>query len=292
MTFFLALINFSQIDKILAKKLFSMGGWMAIIAFAGMFNYYLDRFLISSFLGPVVLAGYNAGIEIATRLNMLPGSITAGLFPSLSYWHKEKNYSNFRSSVLFTLRLCTFLLVFASGLLFYFSTEIIDIWLGEGFSDISAKILKLMAIGIALNGLTVIPIRAVASSVGPSALGRLYIKIAFVFCLLNVFFIYSFGVFGAVYLHIIRSFLELIIFMKILTKDKIIFDSTTFGEYFKVLLIMFLSNIIILQQTTNFMFYEKIVIFTLISLLNCAYYYFSLLNHNERKYFLLIFNKR
>lgn len=117
---------------------------------------YSDRFLIGVLISAAAITFYVTPYELVTRLMMIPVALSGVLFPLFSagfFSNPEVTKIIFLRGVKFT-----FLIMFPFVLvLVTFSYEAISIWLGKEFANNSSLILQLLAIGILMNSLSLIP---------------------------------------------------------------------------------------------------------------------------------------
>jgi O-antigen/teichoic acid export membrane protein len=116
------------------KQLLSLGGWSSLIGFASNLYERTDQILINLFLGPAFNAIYAVAIQLGSALNRLVTSLTSVLLPTASrisdsgsVWEKQQLILRSTRYVL------TLALPGAFGVAI-FRREIIELWLGQGFS--------------------------------------------------------------------------------------------------------------------------------------------------------------
>lgn len=142
-----------EIERGLIHSIFGYSGWIAVSNFVAPMLVYLDRFIITATLTLSVLAYYSAPYEALTRLWFIPLSITATLFPAFSgnrlYEKKEDTLLLFSSSMKYLFLVLGPITV----LIFIFSKEILQIWIGPEYAANSNYVTKILILGIFLNSL-------------------------------------------------------------------------------------------------------------------------------------------
>lgn len=117
---------------------------------------YSDRFLIGVLVSAAAITYYVTPYELVTKLTIIPLALTSVLFPIFSAGYvnnPESTKKIFLRGVKFTF-LIMYPFVF---FLVTFAHEGISIWLGVEFAEKSAIILQLLAVGILMNSLSLIP---------------------------------------------------------------------------------------------------------------------------------------
>ncbi len=117
---------------------------------------YSDRFLIGVLISAYAITFYVTPYELATKLMMIPVALTGVLFPIFSagfFSNPDSTKKIFLRGVKFTfLIIYPFVLFIVS-----FAYEVINVWLGVEFAMKSALILQLLAVGILMNSLSLVP---------------------------------------------------------------------------------------------------------------------------------------
>ena len=140
----------------LPKGMLAFGGWIAVSNFASPILVYLDRFMLGAIAGVTVVGLYTPAYEAATRLLILPGSLLNAAFPIVSAASADDRD---RLARLF-LSLVRHLLVLLAPivlLLAVFAPEVLHVWLGPQYASNSASALRILAIGVVINGLGHVP---------------------------------------------------------------------------------------------------------------------------------------
>jgi O-antigen/teichoic acid export membrane protein len=155
-----------------SRSLFVFGGWQTVINLVRPMLYCLDRFIIASVISATAVAYYVTPFEAITKLWIIPNSLTNALFPALSRAYLEP-----RSQAAQILRSGNqiLLVVLYPCVLFCvtFAPEIMSLWLGSDFCQKSALPFQVLAIGVLINSLVLLPAESMMALGKPEIVGKL-----------------------------------------------------------------------------------------------------------------------
>jgi O-antigen/teichoic acid export membrane protein len=139
------------------KTLMSFGGWVAVSSVISPLLVYIDRFALAGLVGIAAVAYYIGPYEAVTKLLLLPISLSTALFPALAGISMSKQ--QVAAENLFSSALRNVLLVLLPPLTVFavFSSPILGLWLGHEYAVQSSTALRILAIGVLINGLAQIP---------------------------------------------------------------------------------------------------------------------------------------
>ena len=144
-------IDFKSITPVLKFSI-----WITLGNIIAPIILYSDRFLIGALISVVAITYYVTPYELVTRLLMIPVALSGVLFPifSASFISNPDTTKKifFRGVKFIFLTMYPFIL-----LIITFSYEGIELWLGKDFAVNSSLILQLLAAGILMNSLSLIP---------------------------------------------------------------------------------------------------------------------------------------
>lgn len=140
------------------RALFRYSGWVAV---SGVINPVLasfERFALGAFAGVAALGLYTAPYEGAVRLLLIPTSVFAALFPSLSAVFARDD-ERVTSGRLLESALRQLALIMSPILiiLFAFAPEVLRLWLGAYFAQEMSTAFRILLIGVLANGLAHVP---------------------------------------------------------------------------------------------------------------------------------------
>ncbi len=138
------------------RQLLKYGGWVSVSNVVQPILSYLDRFFIGSMISIAAVAYYTAPFEIVTRLSILPTSLTMILFPVFSSVDSGAR-ENLASLYFRSLKFLLILIVPLIAVLVLFAGDILQLWLGSRFSEISTVVFQILAAGVLMNSLAQVP---------------------------------------------------------------------------------------------------------------------------------------
>ena len=174
-------------------SLFKSGISLTLISFAMMVFLYADRFLLSALEDLNSIAFYIAPFDVLTRISFVYGSMGAVFFPIYSRLISVNKGSDFiriyRNSYL--LVFCVVGLIALTFILF--SSELLDLWLGRDFKTESSQLAKIIACGILITSLTVVPFRTLISLKKEKELSIFYVSLGVIYIFLSYYLILIYG---------------------------------------------------------------------------------------------------
>lgn len=139
------------------KPLLSSGGWLTLSNVVSPFMGYVDRFVIGAAVSAAAVAYYATPQEIATKLWIIPGALTAVMFPTFAAQVAKQDGSSWRLYDQAIVTLFVVLLPITAALAL-FSRELLSVWLGPVFAQESAVVLQVFSLGILINCLGHVPL--------------------------------------------------------------------------------------------------------------------------------------
>ena len=146
----------------LLKNLLISGGWMTVSNIVSPLMGYLDRFLIGITVSAAAVAYYVTPNEILTKLWIIPGALTAVLFPrfAANLLAQSESIRLFWRAVLILFVVLFPITLFIS----IFAREILGIWIGEEFAKNSYVIMQVFSAGLLVNCLAHVPFTLIQST--------------------------------------------------------------------------------------------------------------------------------
>ena len=146
----------------LIKTLLVSGGWMTVSNIVSPLMGYLDRFLIGATISAAAVAYYVTPNEMLTKLWIIPGALTAVLFPRFA----SDLIENSRDSALLFRKAVTilFLVIFPITLFIaIFAKEILQLWINPEFAEKSYLLMQVFSFGVLINCLAHVPFTLIQS---------------------------------------------------------------------------------------------------------------------------------
>lgn len=140
----------------LLKPLCVSGGWLTVSNLISPFMGYVDRFIIATIVSASAVAYYATPNELVTKLWIVPGALTAVLFPAFASQISQRDPNTWLvfKKALHWLFAALFPIALALGM---FSRELLSLWINPEFSAQSAHLLQIFAFGILINCMAHVP---------------------------------------------------------------------------------------------------------------------------------------
>ena len=131
------------------------GAWMTVSNILSPLMSSADRFFISAMISASVVAYYTAPYEMVTRLMaMIALAVATSLFPAFA---RAADVADARALLGRGVRLITTTFVPVIVLVLVLAPTILRLWLGDAFARESAVVLRILALGILMNGFAQAP---------------------------------------------------------------------------------------------------------------------------------------
>lgn len=186
-----------------AKDLLGFGIWITVSNFISPLMVYMDRFILGAILTMSAVAYYTTPYEVVTRLLIIGGSFMGVMFPAfsaLSLQSKEKlatiHQKSIRYLIVAIVPLVIFLILSANPLLYF--------WLGEEFATNSTTVLRLLAVGVLINSVAMVPYTALQAMGRPDITARLHMVELPVYLLMIWYFTKTMGIEGVALAWVLR----------------------------------------------------------------------------------------
>jgi len=139
------------------RPLLVSGGWLTLSNLVSPFMGYVDRFMIGATVSAAAVAFYATPQEIVTKLWIIPGALTAVLFPAFAAQVAKQDGSAWGLFDRAVAVLFVGLLPITAALAL-FAHELLGLWIGPEFARQSGPILQIFAVGILVNCLAHVPL--------------------------------------------------------------------------------------------------------------------------------------
>jgi O-antigen/teichoic acid export membrane protein len=178
-----------SVDLKRIQQMLKYGGWVSVTNVVHPALTYLDRFFIGSMISIAAVAYYTAPYEMVARLSILPLSLSMTLFPVFSAVDataRESMASLYSHSVKFLLIMIGPLV----AVLILFAGDILHLWLGSQFAEISTVVMQILAVGVLMNSLAQIPYSLIQGFGHPDITAKFHVielllYIPLVWCLIH-----------------------------------------------------------------------------------------------------------
>jgi O-antigen/teichoic acid export membrane protein len=159
-----------RLRKSLAAPLFRYGGWVTVTAVIGPILVSVDRLLIGSQIGLSAVTHYTVPYNLATKFQILPGSLMRTLFPRFSLLEWEECAPLARRAV-FALAAITLPLTVAAAIVM---KPFLSLWISAGFAEIAAPVGEILLIGVWINSLAWVPAVMLQGQGRPAIVAKLH----------------------------------------------------------------------------------------------------------------------
>ena len=166
----------------------------------------MDRYFIGVLLTMSAVTFYTAPFDMVLKINLVPASITAVLFPAFTLTNRSggKSGSLFSNSVLITIGI---IFPIAFGLVL-FAQEILSVWLGPEFVEKSTLVLQVLIIGAFVNSIANIPFTYLQGLGKPNVTAKVHLLEFLIYTPLLWLLISGFGILGAAFARTFRVFVD------------------------------------------------------------------------------------
>jgi len=194
----------------LPRALVSFGGWIAVSNVISPILVYLDRFVLGAVLGLGAVGFYTPAYELTARLLIVPGSLLTAMFPMVSAASTNDETERARLARIFALSVRNLLLLLAPAvvLVSVFAPDVLRLWLGYEFANRSATALRILAVGVLINGLSHVPCGYLQGSGRPDIPAKFHVLELVIHLPLTWLLVRAFGITGAALAWTIRVSLD------------------------------------------------------------------------------------
>jgi O-antigen/teichoic acid export membrane protein len=167
-----------SLDSTQLRPLFGFGGWMTVSNMVVPLMVSMDRFVIGAILSVTAVAYYTTPFEIVYRLLVIPTAFVAVLLPAQSTTLViEKSDDRQYSAELFNKGLSYIFITLFPLLLVIslFAYDGLNVWVGEEFASNGYQVMRWLALGALLYGLSLVPFSLVQSAGHPDWAAKLHL---------------------------------------------------------------------------------------------------------------------
>lgn len=141
-----------------ARTLLRAGGWMTVSNVVSPLMTSLDRVVVGAQVSMAAVAHYVTAYEMATRVTAVASSIGSAAFPEFVRQAADKTPNDVRRrQFLRASALACLVGLIPASMIFLFAREILSVWISPAFATESHLILRILLVGVVINGATSIP---------------------------------------------------------------------------------------------------------------------------------------
>lgn len=186
------------------RTLVSFGGWVAVSSVISPMLVYIDRFALAGLAGIAAVAYYIGPYEAVTKLLLLPISLSTAIFPALAGITISEQHASAENLFSSALRNVLLVLLPPLAILAVFSPTILGIWLGHEYAVQSSTALRILALGVLINGIAQIPYTFLQAGGRPDLTAKFHLSELVLHIPLTWVLVRRYGVNGAATAWLIR----------------------------------------------------------------------------------------
>jgi O-antigen/teichoic acid export membrane protein len=160
---------------VVLRPLLAYGGWIQVSNILGPLMTYLDRLLIGSLVSVAAVGYYTPPFDAITRLSILPGTLTATLFPAFSAADGVGSRQRLEELCMRSMKSILLLLGPVVLIVILFAHQILQFWLGTEFAAKSTLTLQILCVGVLLNSIVVLPFSLLQALGRPDLTARFHL---------------------------------------------------------------------------------------------------------------------
>ncbi|MCV2423099.1 flippase [Paucibacter sp. DJ2R-2] len=191
-------------DRKLLRPLCTTGGWMTVSNIVSPLMGYADRFTVGAMISAAALTYYVTPHELVTKLWIIPGALTATLFPIFAS-KSSKDTSSELVLLSKTLHLLSVAMLVPTLSIAYFSFEILQAWISTDFAKASAGLMQLFCLGVFINALAHIPHTVLQGRGQARTTALIHVAEVLPFLILLAVLTHYFGIYGAAAAWLVRA---------------------------------------------------------------------------------------
>ncbi|MGH2395463.1 MAG: flippase [bacterium] len=193
------------------RRLTRYGGWLTLSSVVSPILVYLDRFMLGIFVSMAAVAYYAAPYEMVTRLLIVAAGLAATLFPAFSILGEQRNQTALEALVARSVKYLLLLVGPAVILVAVFAGDILRVWLGSDFAVESTPAVQILAVGVLLNSLALVPYSLIQALGRPDLTAKLHLAELPLHVVLVWVLVSRWGVPGAALAWTVRVFVDTVL---------------------------------------------------------------------------------
>jgi len=206
-----ALARDRAFNRSLVGPLLGFGGWVTLSAAINPILGYLERFLIGALIAVAAVGFYTPPYMISSRLAIIPGSLTAALFPAFSASAGRGDGAWIKNALLRSLKCLILIVGPAVLLLIFFARPFLTLWLGPKFAAEGTLVLQILAAGALVNSLAYVPLSLLQGVGRPDLAAKVYLLEVPLYVVAAWFLVGRFGLPGAALAFALRVSLDFLL---------------------------------------------------------------------------------
>lgn len=196
-------------SKIIAKSLFSFGGWITVSSVLSPILVQADRFVIASTISAAAVYVYVLPYEVVVQSLVLVGAISSVIFPNLSrliHGNSKNSAKYFRKWLLRVAVVMSFVCV----TIFFSLPYLLPLWIKENLNQDSVIVGKILCVGVFANSIASMYFAFIHAKGRSDITAKIHICELPIFMLLLLLLTQNFGVQGAAWAWAMRMVVDCI----------------------------------------------------------------------------------
>ncbi|MGE5612633.1 MAG: oligosaccharide flippase family protein, partial [Nitrososphaerales archaeon] len=178
-------------------ELMAFGGWMTVSNVISPLMVQMDRFVIGAMLSLAAVAYYATPFEMVTKLLMIPTAITGVAFPAFARLLAQQDFDAAGKLYWRSMRLIALGILLPVLILALFAEDVLRLWLHGAFPAESATVLRILVLGVFVNGLAHVPFAYLQGAKRADLTARIHLAEAPLYLLALALAVPRFGIVGA-----------------------------------------------------------------------------------------------
>ncbi len=162
-----------RLERSVLAALARFGGWVTAANSVPPLLVLLDRFLLGALVSLTAVAHFSVPYEMVFRLWVLPTSLIAAIFPVLSAAAGRGDWRSVQEVAARSVRTVLLLLGLPVAVAVLGARPILEAWIGSGFAEPGAPVLRLLALGVLFAALASVPSAVLQAAGRPDVTARL-----------------------------------------------------------------------------------------------------------------------
>lgn len=192
------------------KSLLVFGVWITGHTLLNPIYIFMDRFFISSNLGIDAVSFYTTPYDLVSKMTLISGSLTAAFFPAVSYWYAKNDIRNLKKSLTKTLKFLSISLLTISIVMISIAPYFMQIWISEEYMLKSTSVFRILVVGFALSGISLVFLRFIYGIGKPKYAFLLNLSLIPIYLLSLTILVNNYGIEGAAWAFLVKSVLDII----------------------------------------------------------------------------------
>lgn len=139
------------------RRVLAFGTWVSVSSVVSPLLVYLDRFALGALVSMAAVGFYAAPYELISRAWIVPASLVATLFPAFSTLSGQAAWPDIQRLTARSVRHILAVLGPVVVLAVAVARDLLGLWLGAEFADASGVAFQILAIGVLVNSLALVP---------------------------------------------------------------------------------------------------------------------------------------